>query len=130
VTGMGLQLPSHTRPTAQPDQECPTCSPCTRQYLFTQQCGPRLGAIVFVLFLPAGRFGFYRVNYSEPLWTTLAAVATSPQAYISSVDFAGEHVCIQPAHGSGMTTPADRRPLALGVANSCSACRGVAMPLA
>lgn len=70
----------------------------------------------------AGRFGFYRVNYSEPLWTTLAAVATAPQAYISSVDFAGEHTCIQPAHGSGLTTPAAERVLALRVADSCSAC--------
>lgn len=39
--------------------------------------------------MDTGRFGFYRVNYSEPLWTALAAASILPQAQISSVDFAG-----------------------------------------
>lgn len=37
----------------------------------------------------AGRFGFYRVNYSEPLWLRLAAVSHSPHAHVSSIDLAG-----------------------------------------
>lgn len=36
----------------------------------------------------AGRYGFYRVNYSEPLWAALAAAAPQP-ATIHSIDLAG-----------------------------------------
>ncbi|WIA35582.1 hypothetical protein OEZ86_004003 [Tetradesmus obliquus] len=35
-----------------------------------------------------GRYGFYRVNYSEPLWAALAAAAPQP-ATIHSIDLAG-----------------------------------------
>jgi hypothetical protein len=52
--------------------------------------GAELGRHVCVVCMSVGRFGFYRVNYSEPLWTALAQAATSPQAAISSVDLAGE----------------------------------------
>eukprot|EP00878_Enallax_costatus_P039923 GHUV01045862.1.p1 GENE.GHUV01045862.1~~GHUV01045862.1.p1 ORF type:complete len:417 (+),score=127.07 GHUV01045862.1:751-2001(+) len=36
----------------------------------------------------AGRYGFYRVNYSEPLWNALAAAAADGK-HVSSIDFAG-----------------------------------------
>jgi hypothetical protein len=36
----------------------------------------------------AGRYGFYRVNYSEPLWSALT-VAAADVDQISDVDFAG-----------------------------------------
>jgi hypothetical protein len=42
------------------------------------------------LLLPprAGRYGFYRVNYSEPLWAALTAAAPQ-QSTIHSIDLAG-----------------------------------------
>eukprot|EP00879_Flechtneria_rotunda_P033023 GHRR01036539.1.p1 GENE.GHRR01036539.1~~GHRR01036539.1.p1 ORF type:complete len:804 (+),score=310.33 GHRR01036539.1:678-3089(+) len=37
----------------------------------------------------AGRYGFYRVNYTEPLWRALGAAAAAHPTHITSIDYAG-----------------------------------------
>lgn len=48
-------------------------------------------APAYVLANP-GRYGYYRVNYSAPLWQALAAAAESPSV-VPAVDLAGAAGC-------------------------------------